>query len=576
MPIPLRLAAAVLCVLASCAGAAAQAPTASSILERSIDAMGGFENFARLREVRIESTSVTAGSPSEIGIVRVAKFPHTMTIDYERGKETERYRYEGMQVTAARLPGSLEPAGEELRDRVRQSYWREWWVVYARFAWHGLGEVWLEAGDDDGRGYYTIRVRPRDAGEYRLLVDAETLRPVRRIYSVAGGDIVEAFSDFETLDGILFPTTVELYLDGELMQTVRHTSIAVEFDSDALTLERRFDAILEASLAEKGIPGMVAMIERGDETLWHRAYGMDSVELGLATSDDSVFPLASVSKIFAGAVAMRLVEQGLLDLDAPITNYIDSAPDRYAAVTPRHLLSHSHGLVDALSDNPGRGLPMASAEEGTRRSRLEFAFSRPLKFEPGTGWAYSIVGFEVLQAIFEAVTGLDYEALARREIFEPLGMTSARFGGSDRIIPGRNAMDYVWVDGKLEYNYLNYPAAIYTAAGLNASARDVMRFYRAVTTGELLSLPSRDEMWREIILDGGEPSYYGLGWGSFRTTRDDRWSVGHSGGGSSWTRYFPALDLTVVVLSNLNGAREDKLVYDLATAVEQDTILNPR
>ena len=563
-----------LLALASSPASAQAAPTASQLLDRSVEAMGGFESFARLREVRIERvrSSHSVGSEETERIALDARFPHTMTIRRSGGATPTVHRYRGGRVTTGPSEGALETASTEVGARVRDLYWSEWWMIYARYAWHGLGEVWLEALEPqtiDGRTYDVIRVRPRDVGEYRLLIDRNSQRPARRVLELAGTETIELFSDFEEHDGILFPRTVEILVGGEPAAVMTTPSISLVFDDEPLTLERHLDAIVTANVQEKRIPGLVAIVQRGDEVLFEKAYGHESVALDLPARLDSVFPLASVSKTVAGVVAMRLVELGLLDLDASISDYLEGVPKDYRAVTPRHLLNHSHGLADVLGDNPGQGLPMSDDEKGTARTRFQSTFSQPLAFEPGQGWAYSLIGYEILQAVLEAASGIDYETLAAKEVLAPLGMASARFGGSDRVITGRPAMDYIWLGDTLSYNYLNYPRETFTAAGLNASARDVMTFYRALATGKLLEPATRDEMWREVHLADGEPTYYGLGWGSFRTSRDNRWSVGHSGGGSSWTRYFPDADLTVVVLSNLNGARADKLVYDLATAVSR-------
>ena len=556
---------------------AAQDPeslTPSEILARSVEAMGGAERFARIRKVRAERTlePLPAGSQPKVRTLQVATFPHTMEMTAESGETTTLLRYEVMRVDRGTERSDLAPASAATRTWFRGFYWREWWVIYARYAWHGLGEVWLEALPmevRDGRRCYGVSVEPRDAPAYRLYVDAETWRPAQRIFSAGDQEVVDRFLDYRRFDGVFFPTRIESSVDGKPAEDIRYLGIELELDTEPLTLRRRLNEILEASRAEKGIPGMVAYVQQGSTRLLHRAYGEESLELGQPMRLDSVLPLASVSKVFAGTAAMRLVEKGMLDLDASIASYLDGVPSEHADVTTRHLLNHSHGLPELVPDRRGPAGPSSSEENAVRANWLELAFSHPAVFEPGADWSYSQTGYRVLQEVLEVASGKGYEELIATEILDPLGLGRARFGGSDRIVPGRPGMDYVWSDGLLTYNYLNYHPDAFTAAGLNATAQEVATFYRAIADGELITAASRDEMWREVVLDGGGRTYYGLGWGSYRTTFDGRWSVGHSGGGSSWTRYFPDQDLIVVVLSNLNGAREDKLVYDLAHAVSQ-------
>lgn len=563
-------AAAALAGLIVSAATFAEAPTPAEILESSIAATGGFETFARLRAVEIEMVSKSRGG-EQVRLLSSARLPHRMVRRRSGPGGTRVVAYDGGRVSLVSGSDEVAAGADAARD-ARSRYWRDWWILYARYAWHGLGEVWIDALEPRTVGeeeYHALRVRPRDANEFELLIHAESHRPAAVTFTAGGEAVTRFFDEFRNFDGILLPTRITTAGTGTKPETLRIDAVRATYDTQPLTLERRLDAILRASIDEKRIPGLSAIVAQGDGVILEKSYGMADTALGVAATAESVFPLASVSKPFAATIAMRLVEDGLLDLDASIASYLDDVPPRHADVTTRHLLSHTHGLEDALSDNPGRGLPISGEEQGSRQSRMQEVFQNAAKFEPGAGWAYSISGYEILQAILENVTGLNYERLAEREIFEGLKLESAKFGGSDRVVPGRPAMDYVRTSDGLAYNYLNYPEAIYTSAGLNATARDVFRFFRAVAKAEIIEPSSRDEMWCEVVLENGEATYYGLGWGSFRTTVDDRFSVGHSGGGSSWTRYFPESDVTVIVLSNLNGARADKLVYDLATAVEQ-------
>ncbi len=545
---------------------------AVEILDRSLEALGGFELFARMRESHIDRALHfhPAGGSPPLRTVQKTRFPHTMLMKVHRDEgEDQSIRLHGTTIESAEGSGAFEPADQGTADWFRGFYWREWWVVYARYAWHGLGEVWLESLPPvrvDGRSYHVILVEPRDASEYRLFIDAETWRPARREFRSGDRHTVDVYSEYERFDGVLFPTRIDSFADGQLTEEILYSEVSFSFDRKPLTLRRRMEEILEASRDEKGIPGLVAWVQQGDETLLHEAYGWESVELQLPMRRDSRLPLASVSKVFAGALALRLVEQGRFDLDRPVHHLLARAAERHAELTPRHLLNHSHGLAEVVGDNPGPGL---GSSQTRAESWLIEALSTAPAFAPAAGWGYSPTGFLVLQAALEEASGVDYETLASRELFEPLGLTGVVFGGSERVVERRPGMNYYRLDGELLYNYLDYPRVAFASAGLNATARDVATFYRAIIEDRLLSSERREEMWREVILPDGQATSYALGWGSFRTTRDGRWSVGHSGGGSSWTRYFPSHDLLVIVLSNLSGAREDKIVYDLADAVSQ-------
>ena len=91
-------------------------------------------------------------------------------------------------------------------------------------------------------------------------------------------------------------------------------------------------------MTEKNIPGLSVAIVHQGETIHTDAFGSASIELGIPATETTVYPISSVSKMFAGLLAMRLVEAGLLDLDASIAEFIDDVPEDKRAITVRHLL----------------------------------------------------------------------------------------------------------------------------------------------------------------------------------------------------------------------------------------------
>jgi CubicO group peptidase (beta-lactamase class C family) len=137
---------------------------------------------------------------------------------------------------------------------------------------------------------------------------------------------------------------------------------------------------------------------------------------------DTVFEVASNGKVMTAYIALRLVDQGVLSLDAPLNSYLPEpwlpASEYRDAITLRHVLSHSSGL--------GHG-----------------GFSRENIFAPGRGYSYSAVGYLYLQAVLEHVTGQSFEDLAVDLLFAPLGMSSSSFANRQDLT-SRSANGHLW------------------------------------------------------------------------------------------------------------------------------------
>ena len=165
---------------------------------------------------------------------------------------------------------------------------------------------------------------------------------------------------------------------------------------------------------ENDIPGVAIALIQDGEVVWTEGFGVANTLTRQPVSAETLFEVASNSKVVTAYVALRLVDQGLLSLDEPLNAYLPEPwlpPSEYRdAITLRHVLSHSSGL--------GHGTP-----------------SRDNLFAPGRGYSYSAVGFQYLQVVIEQVTGQSLEQVAQELVFTPLGMSSGSFINRAGYIP---------------------------------------------------------------------------------------------------------------------------------------------
>src|SRR5215510_9209272 len=150
-----------------------------------------------------------------------------------------------------------------------------------------------------------------------------------------------------------------------------------------------------------------------------RRPGSENMEWAIPNTPDTKFRLGSISKQFTATLVMQLVEQGKIDLAAPVTRYLPDYPKRTGdRVNIHQLLNHTSGIV-GYTEIPTWDAAMRNPYTPTQF--LEFFSSLDLLFEPGSKFSYSNSGYFLLGAILEKVTGQSYEKLLRERIFAPLG-----------------------------------------------------------------------------------------------------------------------------------------------------------
>ena len=186
------------------------------------------------------------------------------------------------------------------------------------------------------------------------------------------------------------------------------------------------DRDVQEMMDHYGIPGASIGIIEARELRWAGFYGYADIEEGRRITENTYFRLESISKSVTAWGIMKLVEDGRVDLDKPITEYIPtrSFPESrfpYDSITTRHLLTHTSGMP--LRDFLDRYSPegeVPSLRESMRKKALPTA-------EPGEAFIYSNTGYNVLELLVEEVTGRDFAAYIKETVLIPLGMENSTF-----------------------------------------------------------------------------------------------------------------------------------------------------
>ncbi len=237
-------------------------------------------------------------------------------------------------------------------------------------------------------------------------------------------------------------------------------------------------------------------------------------------TEDTLYGIGSVSKVYTAAAVMQLVEDGKIDLDQPVTTYLPEfrmTDERYREITVRMLLNHSSGLLgdtmvnEVLFDDPN--------EDDAMENFLKRLEDQTLQANPGEYSVYCNDGFTLASLVVERVSGMSFREYIRKEITEPLGLEDT-FAPGDNFDEERLADTYLSSDQDAEPTL---PEAFVTAGtgGLYATAEDLAEFGGAFCGTSLLTEKSLNAMEQKEYLRGiwpeteqGDMIAYGLGWDS--------------------------------------------------------------
>ena len=308
------------------------------------------------------------------------------------------------------------------------------------------------------------------------------------------------------------------------------------------------DQRIQAEMADNNIPGVLVGVASRGRLLHGQAYGMANVELRVPVSDSTVFEIGSISKQFVSAAIMLLEEDGRLSLDDPIHEYLPDVPSEWLGVTVRQLLTHTSGIPDYEEIQTYEAYRFRFTPEQI----IRVAHSRPMDFEPGTGWYYSNTGYFLLSLIVERIDGSPLGQVLRSRIFESLGMDQTRLADPEDIIPHR-ASGY-WVD-RMGVELMNrdatQPSSTLGAGGILSSVHDMTKWDEALYGDQLLSEASKAAMWTPTVLPNGDDTGYAFGWsvGSYRGLP----SVRHNGMVAGFVASFlrlPDDEAAIIIFAN--------------------------
>jgi CubicO group peptidase (beta-lactamase class C family) len=298
------------------------------------------------------------------------------------------------------------------------------------------------------------------------------------------------------------------------------------------------------------------VIARDGKPVFAQAYGYANREKKIPNTVDTPFLLGSINKLFTGLAIGQLVEQGKLSYDDALSKFLPDYPDAESAkkITIKHLLSHTSGIPTGFT---GKAYDESLDRQTTVQAILDGSERKLPAFEPGTGWAYSNLGFVLLGRVIEVVTGADYYEHMNKNVFVPAGANTASFPHLPRngvaVIPMAYPYEIEYADARL--HFVNKLGKDFRRGGPSCcsivSAPDLIKLSYAMRDGRIVK-PETFRLHSSAKPELGSPKY---GYGFIVGPYLGRPFVGHNGRAAGVCTEFGELrdtPYTIAVLSNVD------------------------
>ncbi len=297
-----------------------------------------------------------------------------------------------------------------------------------------------------------------------------------------------------------------------------------------------------------GLPGLSASVAVGGELVFSEGFGLADLENPTEVSRVSRFRIGSLSKLVTIGAVGRLVDEGKLDLDAPVQDYVPYFPEKKWKLTTRQLCSHTAGIRHY---GPNDGLESNKRFETVQEGVGIFA-DDPLKFEPGTSYSYSSYGYNLVSAVIEGASGMTFLDYLDKAVLKPLSMTSTTADDNRLIIENRAGFYHVNPDGSVVNSPYVDSSYKWAGGGMLSTSEDLVRLGLAHLKPGFLAKKTLDEVFSPQEAAATGDFKVGLGW---RLARDEegRTMIHHGGaiaGGRAYILAYPEHGVVAVLLTN--------------------------
>nr|WP_318036160.1 serine hydrolase [Halobacillus amylolyticus] len=329
---------------------------------------------------------------------------------------------------------------------------------------------------------------------------------------------------------------------------------------------KEIDSVMESMINKEVMPGAVTFVARRGQIVQHEAYGHavlyendqgENVDHPIAMQPDTIFDIASLSKIFTTTAAMKLYEQGLFELDDQVADYIpEFAQNGKGHVTIRQLMTHTSGFK--------AWVPLYTIGD-SKEERLQYVYAYPLNNPPGSTYTYSDLNMITLASIIERISGQSLDAFVKENLTEPLNMTNTMYNPPKGLKQQIAATEYQpWTDRGLVWGEVHDENAwslggVAGHAGVFSTAHDLAKLgHMFLNDGRYGDKQILKAETVELLMKNQIPEFpgneHGLGWelaqGWYMDALSEASSIGHTGYTGTSIVINPNNETVAVLLTN--------------------------
>lgn len=321
-------------------------------------------------------------------------------------------------------------------------------------------------------------------------------------------------------------------------------------------------------MSEQRIPGLQIAVVQDNRIVLSESHGLANVENRVPATNTTLFPLNSATKSFTGVAMMQLAEDGLVDLQAPVSRYLDDLPEAWRGIRLRQLLGHTSGLPDITNQN---GDLIGGGSEQEAWSAVE---KRPMDAPVGDRFSYNQTNYGLLARVIAKQTGMPYEQYVAAREFAVADMPLSTFGDSYDLVANAATIYATTPRGTLakdDGNRLSkwiyeIPYSLWAGGGMQTTADEVARWIIALSEGRLTSKTGVRKMWVPEKLNDGTDGDWAAGWPVLQASPHRQ--VAGIGGARAAFIVYPDEGLAIIVLTNLAGANPQRFIPRIAEFYE--------
>jgi len=318
-------------------------------------------------------------------------------------------------------------------------------------------------------------------------------------------------------------------------------------------LGREIESEIRSLQKTLNVPGLSVAVVQGDRIIICKGFGVANIEKNIPFDSHTPVRLASATKFFTSIGVLAEVNKGIIDLNAPLKNYLSDVPVAWADI-PLYMLLNLTSGIPGTEKTPFDQMPDDSQRKISERDLYEWLNKLPLDSKPGEKWAYRQTGYMMVAMIISQRTGKPWQEILKEVMIVPAGMKNTGHNDLTEYPPALVPKNYVYNnEGQLVNLPMFFPVVLATGGGYNTSAADLANLFIAINRGRVLSpeLIGKYEFNKTWMYPLGPGQYYSIAsevksFGPYLT-------IGHSGGPDlANIRYSPDKKIGVAVFANRN------------------------